>query len=427
MNAARSLFLIALIGRVVSAAYTVPPPTEAPEDTIEDCTNWVVGSASDTCEAIADDYFITLAQLYKYNPSLADSCHIQEGLSYCVEENWGIPPVPTTTTSSAPPSTTSGNGISTPTPTQSGMVGTCNKFHYVEKGQSCADVLGLYNLNIETFYSWNKGVGETCSSMWAQVYVCVGVVGTSTTTTATSATTTGNGVSTPTPTQPGMVSNCNKFHYVEKGQGCADILARYSLNIETFYSWNTGVGETCTSMWAQVYVCVGVIGGGGSVTPTTPPTSTTTSGNGISTPTPTQPGMVSNCDKFDFVAKGTSCSDVLSRNKITIDQLYAWNKGVGKNCEGMWADVYVCVHAIGAPTATITSTTKTTGNGVPTPTPTMPGMVGNCKKFYKVASGDNCSVISTKTGVSVANIIKWNPQVGASCNVWLNYYICIGV
>lgn len=87
------------------------------------------------------------------------------------------------------------------------------------------------------------------------------------------------------------------------------------------------------------------------------------------------------------------------------------------------------------------------------PTPTMPGMVGNCKTFYKrrvslslvlsakidveksytdllrfiVASGNNCSVISTRTGASVANTIKWNPQAGSTCNVWLDYYIRVSV
>lgn len=101
---------------------------------------------------------------------MAASCDIQEGLSYCVEENWGVPPPePTPTSSSAAPSITSGKGIATPTPTQSGMVGTCNSFHWVEKGQSCSDVLALDSLSLETFYAWNAGVGATCSTIWARV------------------------------------------------------------------------------------------------------------------------------------------------------------------------------------------------------------------------------------------------------------------
>ena len=46
---------------------------------------------------------------------------------------------------------------------------------------------------------------------------------------------------------------------------------------------------------------------------------------------------------------------------------------------------------------------------------------------YKVGSGDTCDVISAKTGVSKQNILAWNKELGAACNVWLGYYICIGL
>lgn len=95
--------------------------------------------------------------------------------------------------------------------------------------------------------------------------------------------------------------------------------------------------------------------------------------------------MVGDCDKFHFVAKGQTCSDVLKQYSLSLPQFYAWNKGVGSDCAGMWAQVYVCVHAQSGtiPTTTTTTTTTTTGNGITTPTPTQPGMVDNCNKFYK--------------------------------------------
>lgn len=46
--------------------YLVDPPTTAPGDTIQDCTNWVVATSSDTCESIAEDNFIALPDLYIY-------------------------------------------------------------------------------------------------------------------------------------------------------------------------------------------------------------------------------------------------------------------------------------------------------------------------------------------------------------------------
>jgi len=46
--------------------YAVDPPTTAPSDTIQDCTNWAVASSTDTCQTIANSNFITLAQLNTY-------------------------------------------------------------------------------------------------------------------------------------------------------------------------------------------------------------------------------------------------------------------------------------------------------------------------------------------------------------------------
>jgi hypothetical protein len=159
-------------------------------------------------------------------------------------------------------------------------------------------------------------------------------------TTTTATTTAGNGIATPTPIQEGMVGNCNKFFFVDMGLTCAAVLSKNGLTIAQLFAMNPSVNSDCTGMWANVYVCVGATSGTGT---TTTKSTTTTQGNGIATPTPTQKGMVSNCDAFYFVKKGTTCATVLSTNGITIDQFYAWNPSVGKDCTGMWAEVYVCV------------------------------------------------------------------------------------
>ena len=57
-----ALFLLARLAQ----SYTVDPPTTAPADTIQDCTNWYVGVAGDSCSTIAANYFIDVSQLYRY-------------------------------------------------------------------------------------------------------------------------------------------------------------------------------------------------------------------------------------------------------------------------------------------------------------------------------------------------------------------------
>lgn len=92
----------------------------------------------------------------------------------------------------------------------------------------------------------------------------------------------------------------------------------------------------------------------------------------------------------------------------------------------MWANAWVCVGVPGAvttPPATPTPTPTPTG-----PQPQMPGIATNCKKYYKVASGNTCETIQAAKGITLAQIRAWNTMVNAGCtNLWLDYYICVGV
>lgn len=187
------------------------------------------------------------------------------------------------------------------------------------------------------------------------------------------------------------MSNCNKFHFVQSGQGCTTIGSTYGVSLAQLVAWNPAIGSQCTGLWANTYLCVGVVGSGTTLTTTTKPATTTSSGNGITTPTPTQAGMVGNCDRFHLVKSGDQCGTIVSTYGITLSNFYSWNPAVGTNCEALWLDTYVCVRTIGfvppKTTTTTTTTTKktttTTAGGVATPTPFQTGMVSGCKKFHK--------------------------------------------
>jgi hypothetical protein len=193
-----------------------------------------------------------------------------------------------------------------------------------------------------------------------------------------------------------MVSNCAKFVLVKEGDGfCGDIAKRAGITTSDFYKYNAGVGDGCQNLWLDTYYCVGLIGmTTTTAAPTTtttrgPTTTTTTPGNGVATPQPTQPGMVSNCARFVLVREGDGfCGDIAKRAGISTADFYAWNSGVGTGCQNLWLDTYYCVGLIGAttpPTMTTppaTTSTTTTGNGVATPTPIQDGMVSNCRKFH---------------------------------------------
>ncbi|RYP08051.1 hypothetical protein DL766_010198 [Monosporascus sp. MC13-8B] len=401
------------------------PALPSDPNTTKYCTWWIDLDTAMPCSTLLTDNFITLADFRRWNPSITEDCrNLEVGHSYCVEAMSEPPPATTTTltssststttTTTALPSTTKPpNGIETPTPTQPVIDDNCDKFHFVKAGETCDTIAKANGITQAQFLAWNPSAGKQCDGLWAEAYACVSVISHEPTPTDP-----GNGVETPQPIQSGMVGNCNTFHFVEKGQTCQVIAGLYSINVSQFTTWNPAVGKDCSSLWSDTYACVGLIGS----TKPPPPTSTKT-GNGISTPTPIQPSMVNNCDKFYFVNSGDTCASIVSKSGISVAQFVQWNPSVGKDCSGLWAKVYTCISIIGH-----TPTPTDPGNGIKTPTPIQDGMTRNCKAFHLVKKGDTYASIAAKYKISVTQFTKWNPAVGASCtSLWLDTYACVAV
>jgi hypothetical protein len=149
-----------------------------------------------------------------------------------------------------------------------------------------------------------------------------------------------------------MASNCNKFYLVVSGDQCDTIAAYESISLADFYAWNPVVGTSCQFLDLGDYVCVDIIGGTPSTTTTTTIITPSTPSNGISTPTPHQTGIASNCDSFYLVTSGDQCGNLAVMYDISLTQFYSWNPAVGSSCEYLDLDDYVCV---GVETCTLAS------------------------------------------------------------------------
>jgi hypothetical protein len=114
-----------------------------------------------------------------------------------------------------------------------------------------------------------------------------------------------------------MVSNCDDFYLVKDGDNCASIAKAKGISTTQFIQWNPNVGSNCGGLWLDAYVCTSVIGH--TPTPTQP-------GNGITTPTPIQSGMVNNCNKFHFVKDRQTCPDIQKIYGVTLANLFKWSK-----------------------------------------------------------------------------------------------------
>ncbi|KAK8146894.1 hypothetical protein G3M48_002469 [Beauveria asiatica] len=234
-------------------------------------------------------------------------------------------------------------------PFHTGTTPYCSFWYDNDGSMTCEDVIIAFGLSMDQFGKWNPSVTSDCENFLKGHSYCMETkdepimsttttsspVSDATTTTITTPTKPDNGIETPSPMQPGMVSNCNKFYWVETGQHCDMIAAKEGISVSDFLTWNPKAGAKCSGLWAETYACVSVIG-------YTRPTRAVPD-NGVQTPSPTQPGMVANCNKFRFVYEGDSCVDVAAKAGISVSDLVRWNPQVGSKCSGLWANTYACV------------------------------------------------------------------------------------
>ncbi|PSN61474.1 hypothetical protein BS50DRAFT_651682 [Corynespora cassiicola Philippines] len=422
-----------------AAALSIDRRQDGPVDpsTDPDC-NWydnAVDSSSD-CTYFEEFWGISHEDFVAWNPSVKDDCSgIKVGNSYCVEVIRKPTPTPSSSTPVATPTPTK---TPKPSPVQDGVIDTCTNWYFAVANDDCTKITNkLKTFTVADFIKWNPAVGSACRDLWAETWYCVGIPGTPTapvTTNTPSPTTTGT--PKPSPTQEGLIEICEKFYYAVPDDTCAKVTSKFgTFTVREFITWNPAVGADCKNLQADVYYCVGIPG-----TPTAPPSSTkpstptSTSGNGISTPLPTQPSMVGNCDAFYYVGNNEGCQVIADKHGITLAQFLTWNPEAGASCRGLWADTYACVSIIGhtpsKPSTTLkTSTTapKPTGCTVAHPTPTQGGSICNCKQWYLPAQNEYCADIEKKFGITATQFrLQWNPTVGSTCGgMWAASYLCV--
>ncbi|EED18781.1 LysM domain protein, putative [Talaromyces stipitatus ATCC 10500] len=323
-----------------SSAIATPTPRAIGETV--NCTEWYATESYDTCQDIIDIFDLDATEFYDWNPSIGTNCTgLVEGTYYCISTGPAGQPLTTTWTGPYPSvtaTTTTSSGVSTPSPIQTGMVSNCDSFYLVQANDECDTIAADYGISLSSFYSWNPAVGSNCAYLDLGDYVCVGIASSPTVTTSSS-TSTSTGIVTPSPIQTGMVSDCDSFYLVQANDECDTIASEYDITLTELYSWNPAIGSSCEYLDLGDYVCVGVSAPASSVTVTSGSTLTSS----ISTPSPIQTGMTTNCDEFYEVQENDTCSGIASDFDISLSDFYAWNPAVGSTCAYLELNVYVCV------------------------------------------------------------------------------------
>ncbi|KAK1984913.1 LysM domain-containing protein [Colletotrichum cereale] len=365
-----------------------------------------------------------------------------------------------------------------PGPTHPGTAPNCNKWHTVTGDDySCSVLETRYHISHSQFLTWNPAVSNDClQNFWPDYAYCVSVdasitvtpskSSTTTFTTRTTRTTSATSTSVPPPistpytiehpvtdlnittptlpsepwppqkTQPGQPSYCNDWHLVTPGESCESIVSGYNtwMGIEDFLLWNPALGFDCKGLYLYYYVCVGIqrqtqI----SIDfPTFVPNATVPSmviptpvelppvDNNFE-PVPVQGPLPTDCVEYYQARSGETCRHIVATHKsITESQFLAWHPFLNNNCDGLWAGYYYCLWV---------------GNQIPeppvqttVPTPVDPDTTSDCRAWF-LSDGLTCDDFVLLFGrFSLADFIKWNPQLGLSCeNMRPEYWYCVAV
>ncbi|RMY22481.1 hypothetical protein D0866_11929 [Hortaea werneckii] len=241
--------------------------TEIPEGTSAECTCFTEvsgyeGTVGLDCEAVADDSSITLVVLQDLNPWLATECDnaLFAGLGEWDHRAVCIGTNATGSSSSTRPSLSGPRTTEAMGPTQTGMAAGCRQFYTAQSGDSCAAVEEKFDITFAQLYKWNPSIGEDCANLWLGYAYCVDASVSETTTSSPTGST--PSFVTPTPTQEGMTKSCNDFYKVKSGDSCYEIASYYGISLEDFYTYNPAVGDDCSKLYPDNYVCVGVTSSG---------------------------------------------------------------------------------------------------------------------------------------------------------------------
>lgn len=242
----------------ISVGGAAPSPTQS--GIVPGCIVFSNASIGDTCYGFAQEHNVTASDLYTWNPTLGSagaycSTEFWSGYWYCIGTNTSQP----TTTSPPPPP-----GQPAPSPTQAGIVSTCDKYAQAHSGDTCASFAATQGIGTAQLYTWNTQLGaqgQNCTNeFWAGYYYCVD---------APTGTAPGKPPpAAPSPTQAGIISTCDKYSESVSGDTCYSFAEKNAVTTDLLYTWNTQLGaqgqDCSTEFWAGYYYCIGVSGGSSS-------------------------------------------------------------------------------------------------------------------------------------------------------------------
>ena len=217
---------------------------------------------------------------------------------------------------------------------------------------------------------------------------------------------------------------------------CWSLSAQHNLSFPQFMAYNPSLNSDCTNLRVpDTVICVSSPDGSYTPAPLPGSNSSWTLGEYAEALVPA-PGIVpfgttDQCGGYYQVQAADTCRRISLAAKVSIPLFREINPSVDTDCTNLVPGLWYCVH----PTYDWNITTGDDGSGGPTstsstpvaaPGPTPTGTTQECYKWHMVVSGDNCQLLQNTLGVTMAQLVAWNPNLKADCsNLMLDAAYCV--
>ncbi|KAJ7708606.1 hypothetical protein B0H16DRAFT_1438492 [Mycena metata] len=302
------------------------PPSNLAAGSLKNCTTYYTIASGDSCTTVDQQFKIALVDLLRWNTALTSSCTtIGLGEAYCV----------------------AGGGD------------TCNEIYTVASGDSCGTIETKFTITLADIIAWNPYLTSSCAIQIGE-NLCV-----------SGAPSTGTPTGPPSNIAAGTLENCTEYYTIASGDSCTSVDEKFDIALADLLRWNTALTSSCTTIGLGEAYCVA---GGGDT-----------------------------CSKIYTVASGDSCGAIETKFNITLADIIAWNPYLTSSCVIQIGE-NLCVSG---PPAMKTPTRP--------PSNIAAGTLQNCTEYYTVASGDSCTVIDKKFDIALADLLRWNTALTAPC------------
>ncbi|KAF8193652.1 hypothetical protein BJ912DRAFT_959969 [Pholiota molesta] len=355
------------------------------------------------------------------------------------------------------------------------LSGSCT-LYTVQPADTCVKIYQAQNIGWTQLLAWNPQIDSYCSNIDSQVGkgICISPPGGGYTPTTTVSYITGTPTALATPTvaiAPGSVRECGLWYQAVAGDTCPQIATNFQITNETFYDLNPSLDEDCDNLLAGFDYCVAsfqskltchrsdcmpltfAVGlrrdsggadfpvgtgfvqasGNGSASPlTVAPTAPTRTPQA----TPTMviaPGTLDNitCLQYYTVQPGDTCFEIEVIFNLQDNFFRQWNPQVDPGCTNIQIGLAYCVYGPITFTTPIislppTSTTSSSTSPPPSSVPTNVASGTITTGCTGMESGDFCGSIDDQFGISLAQLLTWNPEIRViGTNIELGLAYCV--